>query len=64
MQSAMVVMGKEARRQKRRRKKEREKSLQSSLPELAVLGEPTTETAAKHFQLHPSSQIFFFARAL
>jgi hypothetical protein len=33
----------------RRRKKEGEKSLQSCTPELAVLGEMTTETAAQHF---------------
>lgn len=49
MQPAMVVLVKEASRQKRRRRKKWEKSQQSCIPELAVLGGTTTRTAMKHF---------------
>lgn len=48
MQPVMVVLVKEASRQRRRRKKW-EKSLQSCIPELAALGETTTRTAMRHF---------------
>lgn len=50
MQPEMVVLVKEALRQKRRRRRRKwEKSLQSCIPELAALGETTTRTAMRHF---------------